>query len=118
MNDHTPMTRVNSRENLQNPPLDLTKPNSTIFFSSLLGLTDDRSQISPQKLQDQYGVLVLTPEVLVQNDDVWGALEDLEGLDFAEGGLVVVDLFQCYDEPVGEATSPVNVGVGPGSDPF
>lgn len=54
----------------------------------------------------------------MQDDDVRGVVEDLECLDFAEGGLVVVDLLERDDEVVGEATGPVHVGVGAGAYPL
>lgn len=52
----------------------------------------------------------------MQDDDVGAVLEDLKGLDFSEGGLVIVDFFEGDDDGVGAAAGSVYVGVRAGAD--
>lgn len=103
------VTGVEAGENLEHPALEVGGGEGLV---GLGGVGDDGGQVGAEELEDEDGVLVVAVEVFVQNDDVWGALEELQGVDFSEGGVVVVDLLEGDDEAVGEATAAVDVGVG------
>ena len=109
------VTGVEAGENLDHPALELAGGEGLV---GLGGVGDDGGQVGSEELKDEDGVLVFAPEVLVQNHDVWGALEELQRVDFSEGGLVVVDFLEGHGEAVGEATATVDVGVGSRPDPL
>lgn len=109
------MTGVDARENLDHPPLELAGGDGPVVLG---GVSDDGCQVGPEELEDEDGVLVVAPEVLVHNDDVWESLEELQRVDFSESGLVVVDFLEGDDEAVGEATATVDIGVSPRPDPL
>lgn len=113
MNDRVPVTSIEATENLDHPLFDLADGETSMFG----GVGDDGGEVSTEELEDEDGVLVFLPEVLVQDDDVWEALEHLESLDFSEGGLVVVNLLESHREVVGETAAVVDVGVSSGADP-
>lgn len=115
MEDHVAVTGVDARENLDHPALELAGGEGLV---GLGGVSDDGCQVGPEELEDEDGVFVVAPEVLVQNDDVWESLEELQRIDFSERGLVVVDFFEGDDEAVGEATAAVDVGVSSRPDPL
>lgn len=111
------MTGVDPRENLEHPSLEFADSDPTTSVP-LLAILDDGGQVGLEKLQDEHGVLILAPEVLVQYDDVGGVVEDLKGLDLAESGLVIVDLLERHDEIIGETTGSVDVGICAGANPL
>ena len=109
MHDHAAVTRVDTAKDLQHPPLRL--PDREAVVGVLAGVGDDGGEVGPEVLEDEHGVFVLSPEVLVQYDDVWGSLQHLKGFDFSESRLVVVDLLEGDGKVVGEAAAAVDVGV-------
>lgn len=109
------VTGVEAGENLDHPALELAGGEGLVGLS---GVGDDGGQVGSEELEDKDGVLVFAPEVLVQNDDVWGALQELQSVDFSEGGLVVVDFLEGDGEVVGEAAAAVHVGVCSRPDPL
>uniref|UniRef100_A0A7C9DMN8 Uncharacterized protein n=1 Tax=Opuntia streptacantha TaxID=393608 RepID=A0A7C9DMN8_OPUST len=106
------MTCINPKQNLDDPSFNF--PNR--HPGTPLGLFNHRSQIRPEILKHKHSILIFTPKVLVQNDDVGAVLEGLEGLDFAKSALVVVDFFEGNWEAVGSPESSVDVGISAGAD--
>lgn len=45
----------------------------------------------------------------MQSDDIWGALQELQSVNFSEGGLVVVDFLEGDSETIRKATTTVHV---------
>lgn len=114
MNNRIAVAGVDPAQNLHHPALELAGGEPTLPF--LLGGLDEGGEVGGQVLEHQNGVLVVAPEVLVEEDDVGAVVERLEGLDLAEGGLVVVDLLEGDGGGVGAAAGLVDVGVGAGAD--
>lgn len=113
MNNRIAVAGIDPAQNLHHPPLHLAGGDPTVPL--LLGGLDDGGEVGRQILEHQNGVFVLAPEVLVEEDNVGAVLKGLEGLYFAEGRLVVVDLLQGHGGGVGAAAGLVDVGVGAGS---
>lgn len=119
MDNGIAMTRIEPIQDLDHPSLDLSDGNpstSTLSVRVPLGVGDDGGEISREELEDEDGVLIFAPEVLVESDDVGRIVEGLEGFDLSEGALVVVDLFEGDDQAVRETAGAVDVGVGAGTD--
>lgn len=114
MHNRIPVTSVDAAQNLHDPPLDLA--NSEPSLPLPLSLSDYRREVSGEELEHEHGILVLAPEVLMQDDDVRGVLQDLQCLDLAKRRLVVVDLLEGDYEGVRSPAGPVDVGIGAGSD--
>lgn len=113
MNNRIAVAGVHPAQNLHHPPLNLAGRDPAVPF--LLGGLDDGGEVGGQVLEHQNGVFIVAPEVLVEEDDIRAVLERLEGLDLAEGGLVVVHLLQGDGGGVGAAAGLVDVGVGAGA---
>ena len=62
---------IETEENLNHPMLELASTKGLVNLSSV---DDDGGQVGSEELKDKDGVLVFSPEVLVQNDNVWEAL--------------------------------------------
>ncbi|KAH6780239.1 hypothetical protein C2S52_011476 [Perilla frutescens var. hirtella] len=99
MNNRIAVAGVDPSQNLHHPVLHVAGGDPSVPV--LLGRFDDGSEVSWQVLEHQNGIFVLAPEVFVEEYDVRAVLEGLEGLDFSERRLVVVDLLQGNGGGVG-----------------
>lgn len=115
MDDRIAVAGVKSLQYLEHPVLDLTE-GDTALPTIALGIADDGSKVGVKEFENEDGILIFMPEVFVEGYDVGRIVEDLEGLDFSESALVVVDLFEGNDEAVGETASSIDVGIGTGAD--
>lgn len=115
MRDPSPMASVHSAQDLEHPLLHIPDPNPSI---PPLPLFDHRREVSLEELQHEDGVLAILPEMLDEVDDVGGATKSLEGLDLAQGALIIVHLLKSDSETIGEAAGTVDVRISAGADTF